>query len=58
MDTTFPKGTAVTSYMSSCPDCSSTENDLVLLGMSLMVQISGTCVLTVTSELLKLSHYM
>lgn len=58
MDTTFPKGTAVISYTNSFPDCSSTENDLLLLGMSHMVQISGTCLLTVSSELLRLSHYM
>lgn len=58
MDTTFPKGTAVISHTVSSPDCSSTGNDLLLLGMSCMVQISGTRVLTVSSELLKLSHYM
>lgn len=57
MDTIFPKGPAVTSYTNSSPDCGSTENGLVLLGMSLVVQISGTCLLTVT-ELLKLSHYV
>ena len=58
MDTAFPKGTAVISYTDFSPDCRSTENYLLLLGMSHVVQISGTCLLTVSSELLRLGCYM
>lgn len=54
MDTAFPKGTAVISYTDSSPDCCSTEHDLLLLGMSYVVQISGTCLRTISAELLKL----
>lgn len=57
MDTASPKGTAVMFYADSSPDCRSTENDLLLLGMSHVVQILGTCLLTVSSELLRLGRY-
>lgn len=58
MDTAFPKGTAVISYMDSAPHCRSTENYLLLLGMSHVVQILGTCLLTASSGLLRLGCYM
>lgn len=36
------------------PDCRSTEDDLLLLGMSYVVQILWTCLCAVSAELLKL----
>jgi len=58
MDTVFSKRTAVISYTDSSSDCRSTENNLLLLGISHVVQISGTCLLTVNSELLRLGYYL
>lgn len=40
------------------PDCCSIENDLLPLGMSRVVQTSVTCLLTVSSEILRLDCYI